>query len=505
MALPAENTKKSADAGTKTKETSPAKTRSRTRTITDEQVTETQASDTRARIPRSPTKRDPPRAPSRPKPTTEIGTGPDPETPTRAPPFQLEEYSDMESEHSDDSNALENDENSVLDGLQSVVEIMQTMANFEDKGMENNAIQKVKRAMELVSRGQEKYERAQRHIESMAVEIEELKEAAKTMEEAKPTMERDIAEIKAMLKGTTSSSAMAPSRTYAQTAAALPTQGQADVSRQIARGEQAEKLKRHREKSEVALTLKTADPSFAKDMEALPLNAMANSIEEAANVWLKGKGEGPIKIATIRKLGKTVIIACDTEEEAKRLKGLKWEAVLGGAALLKPTFRIVVHGASKWAIKEPFQSEEGLETVNRLDEGSILAVEPLLRKPNDPESPTSSVIITFGASQHANRFLKHGIYVGKRYHKPRRYMPQCQITKCFNCQGYGHRAANCTRPTKCGRCSKNHETKGCEEVTAKCAQCNGSHRAWHSGCPQRAKEAAKMKALRELVPSTFHE
>ena len=167
--------------------------------------------------------------------------------------------------------------------------------------------------------------------------------------------------------------------------------------------------------------------------------------------------------------------------------------------MVTPTYGIVIHGASKWAVKEPAT----LEDMNRLPMGSILDIKPLLRKPKNPDSPTLSVIINFGSAEQADRCLTHGIYVGNRFHKPRRYMPQCQITQCFNCQGYGHKARDCTRPATCGRCGQGHETKNCKESNAKCAQCNGGHHAWHGGCPQRAKEAAKMKTLRELVPATF--
>jgi len=506
MALPAENAKKHGDAEAKPKAMDRANTRPKTRTATEGQTAEAQAFETRARIPRSPAKLDPPRAPPRPKPTTEIDTRPDPETPTRAPPFQLEEYSDAESEHSsNDSSAPDDGGDSILDELHTIATIMQTMAKFEDKGMEGNATQRIKWAMELASRDQEKYKSARKCIESMAAEIEELKEAVKAMERKRPTVERDIQEIKAMLQGTASPST---ARTYAQAAATpLPPRAQAqaqaqDISYQIARREQVEKQRRHREKTEVSINLRTANQSFVKDIEALSSSAVADSVEKAANAWLQEKGEHPIKIAAVRKLGQTVRIACNSEVEANRLKTLQWETVLGGATLLLPTYGIVIHGASKWAVNDPSQLET-LEDVNRLPKGSIVAVKPLLKNPRNPESPTLSVVVALANAQHANRFLTHGIYVGNRFHKPRRYMPQCQVTQCFNCQGYGHKARDCTRPPRCGRCGQAHETKSCKEIGAKCAQCQGSHHAWHGSCPERAKEAARMKTLREMVPVTF--
>lgn len=35
------------------------------------------------------------------------------------------------------------------------------------------------------------------------------------------------------------------------------------------------------------------------------------------------------------------------------------------------------------------------------------------------------------------------------------------VTRCFNCQSYGHRGAACTSPSICSRCASNHKTNDC--------------------------------------------
>lgn len=39
-------------------------------------------------------------------------------------------------------------------------------------------------------------------------------------------------------------------------------------------------------------------------------------------------------------------------------------------------------------------------------------------------------------------------------------------TRCFNCQSYGHRGANCTSPSICSRCAANHKTSECKKKTS---------------------------------------
>lgn len=63
---------------------------------------------------------------------------------------------------------------------------------------------------------------------------------------------------------------------------------------------------------------------------------------------------------------------------------------------------------------------------------------------------------------------KH-IMVDFGHHRVREHI---NITRCFNCQNYGHKADKCSSSTICARCAKTHSTKEChEENNLKCINC----------------------------------
>jgi len=149
-----------------------------------------------------------------------------------------------------------NPEETAAEALEAIMNLIREVENEE---LRERATKKLVWATKLVKDA----EMAKLRAES---DIADLKAAVKAAEEAKPTVEKDIAEIKAMLISTQPTSTAAPGRTYAQATAAHLTQAQ-NISYQITRKEQMEKQRQHREKTEVAVTLRTADPGFIRDME----------------------------------------------------------------------------------------------------------------------------------------------------------------------------------------------------------------------------------------------
>lgn len=75
----------------------------------------------------------------------------------------------------------------------------------------------------------------------------------------------------------------------------------------------------------------------------------------------------------------------------------------------------------------------------------------------------------------------------------RYYSNRSQVMQCKNCQGLGHGAANCHRPSKCIKCADNHNSSSCPVAKQspdgvipthklKCVNCGGNHTANFSGC-----------------------
>ena len=76
------------------------------------------------------------------------------------------------------------------------------------------------------------------------------------------------------------------------------------------------------------------------------------------------------------------------------------------------------------------------------------------------------------------------------------------IQQCFKCQGFGHKAPNCTKKTKCVVCGEAHFHKNCpnkEKRNPKCADCRGSHVANCKGCPTYKDQAFRQHIVQNQV------
>ena len=128
---------------------------------------------------------------------------------------------------------------------------------------------------------------------------------------------------------------------------------------------------------------------------------------------------------------------------------------------------------------------------------------PLKKRSHNPEATTHTIVAFTEDLAEANECILYGVYIGNQRHAATRYTPQCQIKQCFNCQGYGHTASACTRKAACGKCSKNHGTKSCDNQETQCAQCQGAHPAWHHECPVRIRERTRLSIMRAELSELF--
>ncbi|XP_014261320.1 uncharacterized protein LOC106673652, partial [Cimex lectularius] len=73
------------------------------------------------------------------------------------------------------------------------------------------------------------------------------------------------------------------------------------------------------------------------------------------------------------------------------------------------------------------------------------------------------------------------------------------VTRCYNCQAYGHVAAACPKKDPiCGNCAGQHDTRCCKSNTPKCANCHragrrSSHRAGSQYCEAQIRAVANVK------------
>jgi hypothetical protein len=202
------------------------------------------------------------------------------------------------------------------------------------------------------------------------------------------------------------------------------------------------------------------------------------------------------KLLGVRKPTKdgTIRIRCETEEEANMLRDMDWEEAVEGLQAKKPKHGIVVRNVDKDNYDALIEGRE--DTIKRMEKDNKLPIinfAPLLRK-DDNDS-----IIIFTTDPHAaDRCIKRGIYVNYRLHNAQKYTPELQITQCYNCGKYNHRAAQCQNKQRCGKCGKdNHGTRDCKHDSGKpkCSNCHGNHENWHHKCPTRTAERRRLKGL----------
>ena len=76
------------------------------------------------------------------------------------------------------------------------------------------------------------------------------------------------------------------------------------------------------------------------------------------------------------------------------------------------------------------------------------------------------------------------------------------IPQCFKCQGFGHKAQNCTKKQKCVVCGKAHSHKDCpnkNKKKTKCANCRGHHVANYRGCPAYKNQAFRQHVVQNQI------
>ena len=174
-------------------------------------------------------------------------------------------------------------------------------------------------------------------------------------------------------------------------------------------------------------------------------------------------------------------------------------------------YGIVVHGILITNLSETSMNDANvikqLKTENNMKPRIIIKITSLRRKnrlTDDKVKLHHSIVVYMNNLHAANKCITNGYYVDYLHHAAEKFAPQFQITQCFNCYNYGHRATNCKRDTRCGKCGDKHNTKECESETAKCLHCEDSHEAWRSQCPAYTAEKNRLVEMMGNSPCLFN-
>jgi hypothetical protein len=308
-------------------------------------------------------------------------------------------------------------------------------------------------------------------------------------------LSEQIIELKNTIKEAATTTVTA--KTYAQVTSPtiVPTEIKAKQQQELR--QQREKWRMEKAKYQVTRSMsEEAKESLVKMSDKELTEKCQLTIEQA-----KIPNISTIKLNGVNKLPNHLCLQCKTEEQAKLLEQVDWSKTFNGLTLQKPKHGVVIHGVPKAKVNLSMKT-----TVPQLQEENksipIISIVPLRRKLREETTHQSIVIFTEDIDA-ANYCIRRGFYIDYQYFTAERYCPQLQITQCFKCSNYGHRATQCKREQKCGKCAGNHNTKECTNTEIKCIQCGGKHEVWHHACPARIAESRRLNAVKRASSYLF--
>jgi len=266
--------------------------------------------------------------------------------------------------------------------------------------------------------------------------------------------------------------------------------------------EKEEELKQHRQKLAIMLSTAKADTNTKKYLKEKHPKEIINIFQKAVDDVYKDS-QNPPQLVGMNKLPDGAIrLHCRDEESAQMLQFMDWTKAFPGIEKHRSKYGIVVHMVSKLDINpsdtETYKDQvEQLEDENTRSNLRVAQIVPLRRRPkrNQTSIHHSIVIFTYSAKE-ADECINLGVIINGEQYSAQRYTPQLNITQCYKCYAFGHRATQCRGPGRCGKCgSTEHETTECTEEV-RCCNCQGAHPAWHIECPKRDEEAQRLDQLR---------
>jgi hypothetical protein len=269
--------------------------------------------------------------------------------------------------------------------------------------------------------------------------------------------------------------------------------------------QQKQKLQNDRKQYELTLKTHKASTETKSEIEKMSAKELTERCQHAVNNT-KINGEKPTIIGVNKLAQDGIRVQCKTVDEVQQLKNVNWNLAFEGVTPHKPRYGIVIHGVPTGEVNSILADKE--TATKELEESNnmpIVDITLLRRKHGTTDKPTQSItLITYDANA-ADHCIKRGYFINCSKHRAERYAQHLQITQCYKCHEYGHRAANCKNIQRCGKCGEEgHATEDCDPSTRlKCIHCKKEHAAWHYDCSTRQAESQRLNEIKRMLPPFF--
>ena len=177
-------------------------------------------------------------------------------------------------------------------------------------------------------------------------------------------------------------------------------------------------------------------------------------------------------------------IACRDEDEHELVKRAAEKIGAGSRVLRDELFPVKVDNVKRTAVlDEKDEIRTGAAEAFGEENGTIVAKIAWLSKRDVPKAYGSMVVYVTKKSD-ARRLVAEGYFhAGGESGTTSAFEHRPRPGQCYNCQELGHKAYQCRKTQRCGRCAKDgHHHKSCSEAVMKCVLCGGPHESFSRNC-----------------------
>lgn len=178
----------------------------------------------------------------------------------------------------------------------------------------------------------------------------------------------------------------------------------------------------------------------------------------------------------------------------------RWVHAFGKSAYVRvPTWGIIIDGMPVRYADMSEQFKEQLIAENHYHWAGGFEVEIAhVGWLTMPRGYSGSLVVEFTNPVVANNAINEGTIWQSSILTNRPYCKEGRCKMCKKCQQYGHVQVQCPNQYQCGLCAEGHPTWECpskqsQDMTPKCANCKGPHKAVSAACVYRKQESERAK------------
>lgn len=177
-------------------------------------------------------------------------------------------------------------------------------------------------------------------------------------------------------------------------------------------------------------------------------------------------------------------IACRDEDEYQLVKRAAEKIGAGSRVLRDELYPVKIDNVKRTAVlDEKDEIRAGAAEAFGEENGTTVAKIAWLSKKDIPKAYGSMVVYVTRKSD-ARRLVAEGYFhAGGESGTTSAFEHRPRPGQCYNCQELGHKAYQCRKTQRCGRCAKDgHHHKSCSEEVMKCVLCGGPHESFSRNC-----------------------